>query len=62
MDVELKIGGKPSKWMVKIMENPMNKWMIWGETPLFLETPIYFWIESQKPAFETVGDPSRSKK
>ena len=29
------------KWMVKIMENPMNKWMIWGETPLFLETPIY---------------------
>ena len=18
------------KWMVKIMENPMNKWMIWG--------------------------------
>ena len=19
-----------SKWMVKIMENPMNKWMIWG--------------------------------
>ena len=25
--------------MVKIMENPMNKWMIWGP-PLFLETPI----------------------
>ena len=25
-----KIGGKPPKWMVKIMENPMNKWMIWG--------------------------------
>ena len=25
------------KWMVKIMvQNPMNKWMIWGETPLFL--------------------------
>ena len=21
------------KWMVKIMENPMNKWMIWGENP-----------------------------
>ena len=19
--------------------NPINKWMIWGETPLFLETP-----------------------
>ena len=26
------------KWMVKIMENPMNKLMIWG-VPLFLETP-----------------------
>ena len=28
------------KWMVKIMENPMNKWMIWGGweklSPLFL--------------------------
>ena len=24
------------KWMVKIMENPMNKWMIWGTcTPIF---------------------------
>ncbi len=22
--------GGPPKWMVKIMENPMNKWMIWG--------------------------------
>ena len=30
----------PPKWMVKIMENPMNKWMIWGVFPLFLETPI----------------------
>ena len=39
MVVEPKIGGKPPKWMVKIMENPMNKWMIWG-VPLFLETPI----------------------
>ncbi len=32
-----KIGGKPPKWMVKIMENPMNKWMIWGVFPLFLD-------------------------
>ena len=24
-----------------LMENPMNKWMIWGVLPLFLETPIY---------------------
>ena len=28
------------KWIVYFMENPMNKWMIWGETPLFLETPM----------------------
>ena len=26
--------------MVKIRENPMNKWMIWGENPLFLETLV----------------------
>ena len=26
------------KWMVKIMENPDLKWMIWGENPLFSET------------------------
>ena len=26
--------------MVKIMENPISKWMIWGENPLFLETSI----------------------
>ena len=27
----------PPKWMVKIMEKPMNKWMIWGgkNTPSF---------------------------
>ncbi len=36
-----KIGGKTPKWMVKIMENPMNKWMIWCFFPLFLETSIY---------------------
>ena len=37
MGVEPKIGGVyPPKWMVKIMENPMNKWMIWGvNTPIF---------------------------
>ena len=29
--VEPKIGvGYPPKWMVKTMENPINKWMIWG--------------------------------
>ena len=30
-----KNSGTP-KWMVKIMENPLNKWMIWGENPLFV--------------------------
>ena len=39
MDVEPKIRGTPPRWMVKIMENPMNKWMIWGYH-LFLETPM----------------------
>ncbi len=24
------VGWHPPKWMVKIMEDPMNKWMIWG--------------------------------
>ena len=33
-----KIGGKPPKWMVKIMENPMK--MDDLGVPLFLETPI----------------------
>ena len=34
MAVEPKNRGTP-KWKVKIMENPMNKWMIWGPTPIF---------------------------
>ena len=33
-----KIGGKPPKWMVKIMENPIK--MDDLGVPLFLETPI----------------------
>ena len=37
-----KIGGKPPKWMVKIMENPMNKWMIWGPPIIFGNTHIHF--------------------
>ena len=28
------------KWMVKIMENPMNKWMIWGGIIIFGNTHI----------------------
>ena len=39
MDVEPKIGGKPPKWMVKIMENPIKMDDL-GGPPLFLETPI----------------------
>ena len=53
------------KWMVKIMENPMNKWMIWGKTPLFLETPTYHFSlhmsgqlrsRSRRPAQDQMGD------
>ena len=28
------------KWMVKIMEHPMNKWMIWGVLH------PYFWVDT----------------
>ena len=38
MGVEPKIGGKPPKWMVKIMENPIEMDDL-GGPPLFLETP-----------------------
>ena len=34
-----KIGGKPPKWMVKIMKNPIKLDDL--GIPLFLETPIY---------------------
>ncbi len=48
-----KIGGfYPPKWMVYFMENPMNKWMIWGVFPLFLETPIF-----RTFIFEITGNP-----
>ena len=44
--------GETPKWMVYFMENPMNKWMIWGETPLFLETIIYSHVsDCQKANF-----------
>ena len=33
-----KIGVFPPKWMVKIMENPIYPWMIWGQNTLFSET------------------------
>ena len=37
------------KWMVKIMKNPMNKWMIWGENPLFSETHIWGMKNAWRP-------------
>ena len=37
-----KIGGNSPKWMVNIMEKPMNKWMIWVVFPLFLVQHPYF--------------------
>ena len=56
-----KIGGKHPKWMVKIMENPMNKWMIWGY-PYFWKHPyiIYTYIfsavhVSRTPSVELCG-------
>ena len=37
-----KIRGTP-KWMAYFMENPMNKWMIWGVFPYFwVDTHMYF--------------------
>ena len=47
MGVEPKIGGKPPKWMVYFMENPMNKWDDLGR-----KKP-YFWVDTQmiQPTF-----------
>ncbi len=47
MDVSKNRDGPP-KWMVKIMENPMNKWDDLVGPPIFLETPIftYIWLKS----------------
>ena len=39
-----KIGEKTPKWMVKIMENPIFQWMIWGENPTIFGN-IHFDIE-----------------
>ena len=45
-----KIGVKPPKWMVKIMENPINPWMIWGENPTIfgnIQMKVWFrWCRS----------------
>ena len=47
-----KIGGKPPKWMVKIMEKPMNKWDDLGGnyTPIFGSTVQHpFWPKHDHP-------------
>ena len=43
MGVEPKIGGKPPKWMVKIMENPVKIDDLGGfTTPIFGNTQVVF--------------------
>ena len=39
MGVEPKIGGKPPKWMVKKMENPIKMDDLGLNTPIFGSTP-----------------------
>ena len=41
MGVSKHRGILPQKWMVKIMENPMNKWMIWGEKNTYFRKHPY---------------------
>ncbi len=50
MGVNPKIGETPSKWMVKIMENPIKHGMIWGAHPYFGNTHIFGGLEHVFPA------------
>ena len=65
MGVEPKIGGKPPKWMVKIMENPIKMDDL-GGPPLFLETPISnppdsnVWLQECDFSADSAGIPIRS--
>ena len=53
-----KIGGKPPKWMVKIMEIPMSKWMIWGEFSHYFRSAIHLgWAISTKNVVVTRKHP-----
>ena len=54
-----KIGGKNPKWMVKIMvQNPMNKWMIWGvKTHIFGSTPCGMFIMENPIKMDDLGVP-----
>ena len=49
MGVEPKIVGKPPKWMVKIMKNPIK--MDDLGVPLFLETPKWCWGGTTNQSF-----------
>ena len=63
MDVEPKIGGVPSKWMVNIRENPMNKWMIWGFSHIFWKHPYAKMASLAKYMYTLeVGPPAFFKK
>ena len=54
MGVNPKIGVKPQNgWF--IMENPMNKWMIWGAHPYFWKHPYIPWLGSR--SLERSRDP-----
>ena len=44
-----KNNGTP-KWMVYVMENPMNKWMIWGY-PYFWKQPYFDLCKSSSSSF-----------
>ena len=55
MGVEPKIGGKPPKWMVKIMENPIKLDDLGGKKKtIFGSTPTCTWYLLAVP--RTVGD------
>ena len=56
-----KNNGTP-KWMVYFMENPMNKWMIWGAHPYFWKHPCVFgWkmMEWKNPSRFPEGESSK---
>ena len=54
--------GGPPKWMVKIMENPINPWMIWGENPLLAAPtfrPLFQYLRPSRPALPPGAAPGR---
>ena len=45
-----KYRGTP-KWMVKIIENPINPWMIWGENPIFGNVQMFTIVPTSDAGF-----------